>query len=218
MLGGRVLTTVRTGRPATNRRGPVSRTIALPPRPRRGNVGPVTKDDESAPDPLDEVCARAESLVGTVERERLGEVTVRDVCRYAVAVGDDGYAAVARADEAAGRPVVAPPMFLTGVLSWADGPPEGELRPDGLAARESPCTAGLPVRQVHGGQAVRLLAPVTAGTVVHAERRLTSASRKHGRAGDFVVLALRTDYTDAAGTPLVVMDESVIVLGDDDGE
>ena len=166
---------------------------------------------------LDEVCARAARLRGQVERVRLGEVTVRDLCRYAIAVGDDEYAVAARTAEAAGRRVVAPPMFLTGILSWEDGPPEDELRPDGLGVRESPCTEGLPVRQVHGGQSVRLLASVEAGMTIHAERSLTGADRKRGKAGDFVVLGLRTEYFDGSGTPLVVSEESVIVLGDGDG-
>ncbi|GAA4486589.1 hypothetical protein GCM10023191_013090 [Actinoallomurus oryzae] len=168
-------------------------------------------------DPLEEVRARAARLRGRTERVRLGEVTVRDLCRYAIAVGDDEYAVAARAAEAAGRPVIAPPMFLTGILSWEDGPPEDELRPDGLGAQESPCTEGLPVRQVHGGQAVRLLAPVRAGMTINAERSLTGADRKRGKAGDFVILGLRTEYFDDSGTPLVVSDESVIVLGDGDG-
>lgn len=168
-------------------------------------------------DSLREVCTRAARLRGRAERVRLGEITVRDLCRYAVAVGDDDYAVAARAAEAAGRPVIAPPMFLTGILSWEDGPPEDKLRPDGLGTQESPCTEGLPVRQVHGGQAVRLLAPVEAGMTVHAERALTGADRKRGKAGDFVVLRLRTEYFDDSGTPLVVSEESVIVMGDGDG-
>lgn len=168
-------------------------------------------------DPLEEVCDRAARLRGQAERVRLGEITVRDLCRYAIAVGDDQYAVAARAAEAAGRTVVAPPMFLTGILSWEDGPPEDELRPDGLGAKESPCTEGLPVRQVHGGQAVRLLAPVLAGMTIHAERSLTGADRKRGSAGDFVVLRLRTEYFDDSGTPLVVSEESVIVLEDGHG-
>lgn len=173
--------------------------------------------DPSVADPLEEVCDRASRLRGQVERVRLGEITVRDLCRYAIAVGDDEYVVAARAAEAAGRAVIAPPMFLTGILSWEDGPPEDELRPDGLGAQESPCTEGLPVRQVHGGQAVRLLAPVRAGMTIHAERSLAGAERKHGKAGDFVVLGLLTEYLDDSGTPLVVSEESVIVMGDGHG-
>ena len=52
---------------------------------------------------------------------------------------------------------------------------------------------------------------------IHAERSLTGADRKRGKGGDFVVLGLRTEYFDDSGTPLVVSDESVIVLGDGDG-
>jgi hypothetical protein len=58
----------------------------------------------AAADPLEEVCARVARSRGEVQRSRLGEVTVKDVCRYAIAVGDDEYAVAARADEAAGRP------------------------------------------------------------------------------------------------------------------
>ncbi|MFI0355730.1 MaoC family dehydratase N-terminal domain-containing protein [Actinomadura sp. 9N407] len=172
---------------------------------------------ENAPDVLDEVLSRARDLAGRWEAADCGVVTVKDFCRYAAALNDAAYIGRARADESAGRPVTAPSMFLAGTLSWEDGPVEDELRPDGLAARESPCTQGLPVRQVHGGESVRVGTPLVAGTRVLAERAVRSATRKAGRSGDFVVLAVTTRFTGGDGTELVSVDETIIVKGDPAG-
>ncbi|MEU5341777.1 MaoC family dehydratase N-terminal domain-containing protein [Streptomyces sp. NPDC020766] len=161
---------------------------------------------------LDDVLSRARGLIGRWEDEDCGTVTVKEFCRYAAAVDDVGYLRRARALEAAGEPVEAPPLFLAATMSWEDGPAEDELRPDGLAVRESPCTQGLPVRQVHGGQSVRLTRAPLAGTRVTASRAVTSAERKHGRSGDFVLLGLTTRFTSTDGTELTAVDETIIVL------
>lgn len=108
--------------------------------------------------------------------------------------------------------MVAPPLFLAGTLSWQDGPTEDDLQRDGLAAREAPCTAGLPVRHVHGGQSVRLGGPVLAGTRVTAERAITSADHRNGRSGEFVLLGITTRFTVEDGAELMAMDETVVVL------
>jgi hypothetical protein len=163
---------------------------------------------------LDDVLARADEAAGRWEAEDCGVVTVKDFCRYAAALNDAAYIERARADEAAGLPVTAPPLFLAGTLSWEDGPVEGELRPDGLAARESPCTEGLPVRQVHGGESVRLGRPLVAGTRVRAERAIRSAARKAGRSGGFVVLTVTTRFTGEDGAELASVDETIIVRDD----
>ncbi|WP_043662567.1 FAS1-like dehydratase domain-containing protein [Streptomyces xylophagus] len=160
---------------------------------------------------LDEVLARARSLVGRWEDEDCGTVTVKDFCRYAAALNDADYIERARKQEAAGAVVEAPALFLAATMSWEDGPPERELRPDGLATRESPCTEGLPVRQVHGGQTVRLLRAPVAGDRVTASRAVVSAERKQGRSGAFVLLGLTTRFTSADGTELTAVDETIVV-------
>ncbi|MGW2048427.1 FAS1-like dehydratase domain-containing protein [Streptomyces sp. NPDC001858] len=160
---------------------------------------------------LDEVLARARRLVDRWDHEDCGTMTVRDFCRYAAALNDDEYVRRARAREAAGEPVEAPALFLAGTMSWEDGPVERDLRPDGLAVRESPCTQGLPVRQVHGGQSVRLMRPPVAGTRVTASRAVVSAQRKQGRSGAFVLLALTTRFTSADGSELTAVDETIVV-------
>ncbi|MER5515404.1 MaoC family dehydratase N-terminal domain-containing protein [Streptomyces sp. NPDC002763] len=161
---------------------------------------------------LDQVLARARSLVGRWEDEDCGTVTVKDFCRYAAALNDTGYLRRAREREAAGAAVEAPALFLAATMSWEDGPAERDLRPDGLAARESPCTEGLPVRQVHGGQTVRLGRAPVAGSRVTASRAVTSAERKQGRSGAFVLLGLTTRFTSADGTELTAVDETIVVM------
>ncbi|MEU6256871.1 MaoC family dehydratase N-terminal domain-containing protein [Streptomyces sp. NPDC047043] len=161
---------------------------------------------------LDEVLARARKLIGEWESEDCGVLSVKDFCRYAAALNDTDYIRRARAQEAAGEPVLAPALFLAGTMSWQDGPAEDALRPDGLAARESPCTQGLPVRQVHGGQSVRLLRAAVAGTRVTAQRAVTSADQRRGRSGEFVLLGVSTRFTAPDGAELMVMDETIVVL------
>ncbi|MGW2327655.1 FAS1-like dehydratase domain-containing protein [Streptomyces sp. NPDC001700] len=161
---------------------------------------------------LEEVVARARTLIGRWETEDCGVLTVKEFCRYAAAVGDGGYVARARAREAAGEPVEAPPLFLAAMMSWEDGPDEDALRPDGLAARESPCTQGLPVRQVHGGQSVRLAGVPVAGVRITASRSVTSADRKGGRSGEFVLLGVTTRFTSGGGKELMAVDETIVVL------
>lgn len=179
--------------------------------------------ETAAPEPapvMREILRRAGGLLGEWREEDCGTATVKDFCRYAAALNDDAYIRRARAREAAGEPVTAPPLFISGMLSWDDGPVEDEMRPDGLAARESPCTEGLPVRQVHGGQSVRLGRPLVAGTRIRAARAITSADHKRGRSGEFVLLGVTTRFTDAAdGGELAVVDETIVVLdGPGDGE
>nr|WSY57242.1 MaoC family dehydratase N-terminal domain-containing protein [Streptomyces sp. NBC_00886] len=161
---------------------------------------------------LDQVLDRARSLVGRWEDEDCGTVTVKDLCRYAAALNDADYIRRARDRETAGAAVEAPSLFLAATMSWEDGPTERELRPDGLTARESPCTEGLPVRQVHGGQTVRLSRAPVAGTHVTASRAVTSVERRQGRSGAFVLLGLATRFTSADGTELTAVDETIVVL------
>lgn len=173
---------------------------------------------------LDEVLARARKQIGEWESEDCGVLAVKDFCRYAAAVNDVDYLRRAREQEAAGEAVVAPALFLAGTLSWEDGPAEDALHRDGLADREAPCTNGLPVRHVHGGQSVRLGAPPVAGIRVTAVRGLTSAEHRRGRSGEFVLLGVTTRYTDQDGEELVTVDETIVVLdafpdeADDDSE
>lgn len=163
-------------------------------------------------DVLEQVCARARARAGQIASETLGILTVRDFCRYAVAVGDDDYLAAARSSAASGRPVLAPALFVTGILGWGDGPPTKELYPDGLGPADSPCTHGLPVTQMHGGQEVEITRQPAADDVLRADRIIEGAAVKQGQAGPFAVLRLATTFRDEHGEALATSRESIIVL------
>jgi hydroxyacyl-ACP dehydratase HTD2-like protein with hotdog domain len=167
-------------------------------------------------DPLDEVLARAAELTGREETERLGTPTVKEFCRFAAVFDDEEYIERARDDEAAGREVVAPALFLIATMGWDDGPIESELRPDGLSARESPCTHGSPVQQVHGGQSVSFGVPLVAGNELRAIRTLKSAQRKEGRSGPFVLLTVSTRFVTVDGIELAISDENMVVSPQND--
>ena len=190
-------------------RGLPSETIPLERLRAASMVGPV--------DILEQVCVRARARTGQVASETLGPLTVRDFCRYAVAVGDNGYLAAARSAEADGRPVQAPALFVTGILGWEDGPATEDLYPDGLAPSASPCTDGLPVTQMHGGADVEISQLPTAGSVLQADRRIEGATLKQGRTGPFAVLRLATAFRDGDGNALITCRESIIVTSEAPG-
>lgn len=160
---------------------------------------------------LAEVLRRASTLIGKPEVAWLGSVSVRDFCHYASASGDDDYVRMAVARERAHLPVRAPDLFASGMFSYDYGPPESELNDSGMSARESPCTNGLDLFQVHGGARVTLHNPLYSGTVLHSRRTMTDASRKTGRSGDFVVLEWTTEIGTDLGQPVCTVSESLIV-------
>lgn len=163
-------------------------------------------------DVLEQVCARARARAGKIASETLGTPTVHDFCRYAVAVGDDDYLTAARAAAASGRAVLAPALFVTGILGWGDGPPTQDLYPDGLGPADSPCTDGLPVTQMHGGQEVEITRRPAAGTTLRADRVIEGAAVKQGQAGPFAVLRMATTFRDEHGEALATSRESILVL------
>jgi hypothetical protein len=160
---------------------------------------------------LAEVVRRADAVRDQVESRWLGSVGVRDFCHYASAVGDDGYVRSAVDRELAGLPVSAPPLFVPGVFSYDYGPPESELNESGVEPGGSPCTQGLPVVQVHGGETVQLLGPVFNGDTLWAKRAIRSAVHKRGASGEFVVLTWTTEISSEGRGPVCAIEESLIV-------
>jgi hydroxyacyl-ACP dehydratase HTD2-like protein with hotdog domain len=160
---------------------------------------------------LQEVMTRAAARLGQAEEQWLGTVSVRDFCHYATAVRDDAYVAAAVAAQRRGEPVEAPPLFASGIFSWSHGPAETELHPSGLDRGGSPCTDGLPVRQVHGGQSVTVDGPLRAGDELVRRRVITGAEAKRGRSGEFVVLTITNEIRTAGGQPVCSGEERIIV-------
>lgn len=171
-------------------------------------------DTTELPATLQAVLARVGARVGEPDRQVLGVAGVELFRRYAVATGDDAYLADSEAALREGREVIAPPLFVANVTSWDGTPVEAALRADGLAATESPGTAGLDVAQVHGGQRIELGEPLVAGTTVEVARTLLGAEPKRGRSGVFVRLHQRADLTADVGGQrrlLARVEETIIV-------
>ena len=155
---------------------------------------------------------RLQERLGQVTRVRLSTVRAADFRRFAVAcdhldpVVMDDAAAVA-----AGLPSsVAPPSFVSSVMGWGEGPPSGELRPDGTGGDP---LSGLPVeglRLVGAGQQVEIHGPVVDGTELHLEITLEEVQLKQGRSGELVLLKIRKRFLDGHDRQLVVCDETFI--------
>jgi len=141
----------------------------------------------------------------------LGEVTALMFQRYAIAVDDlnpiyfDDDAA-----RAAGHPgIVAPPNFLTAVLGWEAGPPQGELLEDGTEKKVLiPEIDGL--RLMGGGQELTFAQPVRPGDVVTARRKLVDLYQREAKFGLLTFAVSDIVYTNQRGEHLVTCRETLI--------
>lgn len=154
--------------------------------------------------------ARAE--IGKLRVVHLGVVSVRDFQRFAYATGDENpiYLDPVAAREAGRASVVAPPLFLTSIMTWEPGPAESALRPDGAGRSE---LANVPLeglRLMGAGQDLQFHADVVDGQEVSMEISVEDVELKHGASGPLLLLRLRRDYRDADGHPLVTCRETFI--------
>ncbi len=142
---------------------------------------------------------------------QLGQISALMFQRYAIAVGDlnpvyfDDAAA-----RAAGYPgVVAPPNFLTSVLGWEAGPPEGELLEDGTEPKNLvPEIQGL--RLMGGGHELTIEQPVRPGDIVTARRKLVELYQREAKFGLLTFAISEIVYTNQRGEHLVTCRETVI--------
>jgi hydroxyacyl-ACP dehydratase HTD2-like protein with hotdog domain len=115
------------------------------------------------------------------------EVTVDEVRRYAVAIGDDVLAA--------GACDTAPLGFA---LDLRGGPlPHVELASDTVS--------------VHGGHTITLHTPLKAPAIYHVSARIADVFEKNGRSGPLTVLARRADIRAADGALVARVDDQQIV-------
>lgn len=145
------------------------------------------------------------------QTRKLGEITALMFQRYAVAVGDlNPIYFDEEAARAAGHPgIVAPPNFLTSVLGWEAGPPEGDLLEDGTEPKNLvPEIQGL--RLMGGGHELTLGQPVRPGDVVTARRRLVDLYQREARFGTLTFAISEIVYTNQRDEHLVTCRETVI--------
>ncbi|WP_028922656.1 FAS1-like dehydratase domain-containing protein [Pseudonocardia acaciae] len=138
--------------------------------------------------------------VGDVTTTRIGPIRALDFQRFAVASGETP----GRYDEHA------PPLFLTSVLGWGDGPVDDELRPDGTGTEE---TADLPLsglRLMGAGQELEFGEPLCDGVTVTVETSIADVQLKEGRSGRLMLLTILRAYSDESGRRLVTCRENFI--------
>lgn len=155
---------------------------------------------------------RALPYVGRTQSVPLGALTARDAQRFAMAFGDPSpeYYDEAAARQAGHGGLPIPPLFLSAVLGWQAGPPEGELLEDGNAAEPLGSVPLDGLRLMGGGQSLRFVEPVLAGENVTMEVVVEDLVLKEGRSGPLMLLTVLRSYFDDGRRLLVECRETFI--------
>lgn len=129
-------------------------------------------------------------------RRELGEMRELDFRRFAIAVGDP------LPPPADGAAVFAPPLYLSAVLGWHEGPDEKRLRPDGADSEVLPAVDLGSLRLMGVGQSLELYEPVLNGARVVEEISIDDVQLKEGESGSFILISLKRLFS-SGGRPLV---------------
>lgn len=127
-------------------------------------------------------------------------VDVRDIARYAFAIGADDPVHVDRraAVDAGYRDVVAPSTFCYVIRMQAHNlVGRDRLAPDGSAADDVPPLATR--RAMAGETSLEVVRPIVAGDVITVVKRVEDVYEKDGRSGPLVFVVMAFTYTDASG-------------------
>lgn len=140
--------------------------------------------------------AETKAVIGRTT-QHVYDVTVKDIRRYADAVGDPNplYYDEAYARNTPHGGIVAPPLFCHALAF--DDVPARQLRPDGL-----PTELDLPLpvdRAVGGGSTFEAGAPVRPGDVITVTKTVEDIYTKDGRSGTLYFVVLDTTYTNQDG-------------------
>ncbi|HCG00976.1 MAG TPA: hypothetical protein DEV93_10590 [Chloroflexi bacterium] len=150
--------------------------------------------------------AEARRAIGEQRTIELGEISLRDLQRYAVAAQDDSprYFDVQVAGETAYRGLIAPPNMLTAMIGWEVGPDESALRADGLpqsTERRPP----LRVKRVMGaGQELEFRNPVRPGDRFTRTDKVVEMTQREGRTGPMVITVTEQTYRNQSGEIAVI--------------
>jgi acyl dehydratase len=141
----------------------------------------------------DEIPKSVRALIG-VKKTRHVQVTLRDIKRFAQAIGetnplhhDEAYASTTRY----GR-VVAPPLFCQS-LTYDDVPPE-QLGADGAPAE---LNLEIPAQRAVGGSSdYKIYRPVAAGETITVVSQLDDIYTKQGKSGPLYMVVVKTEFFD----------------------
>jgi len=156
---------------------------------------------------------QARALVGRETETFLGEVTLRDCQRYAIAVGDLNplYFDEEFARRSSYGGLIAPPNMLTAIRAWGAGTAESGLASDGVVDLPEEKLPIALTRRMAGGQALTYHTPVRPGDHITRRGGIVSLEERTGRSGVFVVMLREDRYYNAAGELLVACRETVLV-------
>ena len=149
-----------------------------------------------------------------VERETyVGEITLLDIQRYALTVGDMNplYFDEEYAKQTPYGGVIAPPNYLTAVITWGVGPEEGELSRDGLGLRRNEQAERNARRRMAGGQELEFHQPVRPGDVVRCRAKTTELEQREGRSGPFLLILSEQRYFNQRDELLVTCRQTAIM-------
>jgi acyl dehydratase len=165
----------------------------------------------SEADPLGETFNLVKSAVGRPFSVRTGVIRTTDLQRFAVA--SDDYNPIYFDHELAATSghdgLAAPPLYLSSVLGWEAGPPECDLRQDGIGNE----LALLPIDGVGlmgVGQDIEFLGAVRAGMQFSVVSTLDDVEIKSGRSGMFLLLVIAREFKNEEGDVVLRCRESYV--------
>lgn len=147
----------------------------------------------------------ARALIGVERTVELGEISLRDLQRYAIAADDQSprYFDEAIAAQTAYGGIIAPPNFIAAVIGWQAGPAEDELLRDGLPSSPEDRVPLHVNRMLGGGQELEFLIPVRPGDRFTRVDRVVSIDQRQGRMGPMVIMVTEQIYRNQHGETVV---------------
>ena len=165
--------------------------------------------------PPEESCVTGEAraLIGVETRAFLGEVTLRDIQRYAAAVGDGNplYFDEDYARRSVHGGIIAPPNFLSAVIEWTGGPAEERLALDGLPPNPIRPLVRRVERTMGAGQELEFHTPVRPGDRITRISKIVDITERAGRNGPIVLIVLEERYVNQLEEVVVTCRSSVLM-------
>lgn len=107
---------------------------------------------------------------------------------------------------------IAPITFISSMLDYTDGPPECDLKEDGVASGLFPSIVRDDALLMGGGQDIEFLAPVYQGDVVTVDRKLVNHyKRPSARFGELDFVVEESIVTNQDGVVVMKISDTLIV-------